>query len=253
MSVEAIQSYKVWDTPTRWFHWINAVSVVLGLISGFFFMYREVFRIEAVEAKFALMVAHVLIGYVFAVNLLLRIMWGFFGNRYARWRAVLPDRRSLHAIGADLQSLVERRPFEYVGRSPLSRVSVTLMFVVLVAEASSGLIRAGIDLFYPPFGGLVASYVAKPGADPATLTWENSRAIVDPDRWYYIRPIKKATWYVHTYSAYLLLAMMFLHVAGVVLTEVRQRSGVVSAMFSGRKVLAGKPIDASEFDGEEPQ
>lgn len=252
MSAKAIQSYKIWDAPTRWFHWVNAVSVLLSLISGFFFMYQEVFRIESVEAKYALMVAHVLIGYAFTVNLVLRIMWGFFGNRYARWRAVLPDRRSLRAIGAELQSLMARRPFEYLGRSPLSRISVTFMFVLLVAEASSGLIRAGIDLFYPPFGRLVAAYVVKPGVDPATLSWENTSEI-DPNRWHYVRPVKKATWYIHTYAAYLLLAMVFLHIAGVSFTEVRQHSGVVSAMISGRKVLTGTPVDAGELNGEEPE
>lgn len=251
MSVETVKSYKVWDAPTRWFHWVNAVMVVLLLISGFLFMYREVFRIESVEAKYALMIAHVLIGYVFTLNLLIRVIWGFSGNRYARWRAMLPNWRSLHVVGAELQCLIERRPFKYIGRSPLSRVSVTVMFVLLLAEASSGLIRAGIDLYYPPFGRLVATYVVKPKVDPATVTWQTTKESVDPNRWQHVRPIKKAMWYIHTYSAYLLLAMMLLHVAGVALTEVRQHSGLVSAMFSGRKVLVGTPVDADEFDRKE--
>jgi hypothetical protein len=33
---------------------------------------------------------HVSFGYVMAVNLLWRFAWAFFGNRYARWRAVVP-------------------------------------------------------------------------------------------------------------------------------------------------------------------
>ena len=31
MSSDQFVSYRVWDAPTRWFHWINALSV-LGLI-----------------------------------------------------------------------------------------------------------------------------------------------------------------------------------------------------------------------------
>ena len=30
-SAEHLHAYYVWDAPTRWFHWINALSV-LGLI-----------------------------------------------------------------------------------------------------------------------------------------------------------------------------------------------------------------------------
>jgi len=43
---------------------------------------------------------------------------------------------------------------------------------------------------------------------------------------------------VHVCSAYSLLAVIAMHIAGVVLSEVRQRGGLISAMFSGEKVFS---------------
>lgn len=40
---------------------------------------------------------------------------------------------------------------------------------------------------------------------------------------------------VHIYSAYLLLALAMLHVAGVVVTSIRQRENLIAAMVHGRK------------------
>jgi cytochrome b len=42
--------------------------------------------------------------------------------------------------------------------------------------------------------------------------------------------------------------MIVIHVTGVTLSEVRQQSGAVSAMFSGRRTIAGTPLDAAEAD-----
>ena len=28
MSVTSLQAYRVWDLPTRWFHWINFICVL---------------------------------------------------------------------------------------------------------------------------------------------------------------------------------------------------------------------------------
>ena len=38
-----------------------------------------------------------------------------------------------------------------------------------MVQAVTGLVLAGTDLFYPPIGSWIASWVAAPGIDPATL------------------------------------------------------------------------------------
>ena len=53
---------------------------------------------------------------------------------------------------------------------------------------------------------------------------------------------------IHHYNAYLLTTVILVHICGAVLSEVMQRSGVVSAMLSGTKVMSGAPIDAESGD-----
>ena len=243
--------YRVWDSPTRWFHWINVLTVVLMVLTGFLFMFRKELAIESVEAKYALLILHVWIGYVFAANLLIRIVWGFVGNRFARWRSVLPTRQTIRALGQDLRDLIARRPSAYLGRSPLGRVAMTLMFLLLLIQAGTGLIQAGAQIFYPPFGPLVARFVAKPGVDPATISWRNAKENVVPHRIGYVSKLRFVSARTHVYTSYFLLLLIVLHVTGVVLTETRQRSGMVSAMFSGQKTLAVPPVDAEPLASDD--
>ena len=43
---------------------------------------------------------------------------------------------------------------------------------------------------------------------------------------------------------YLLAVTVVIHIAGVIVTELREGGGLTSAMFTGRKVISGKPVDA---------
>jgi cytochrome b len=246
-----MQEYKVWDAPTRWFHWINFTSVLLLLLTGFLFMYRKQLAIDSRDSKFLIMALHSWIGYVFAVNLVWRLIWGFFGNRYARWRALLPTWRSLLALASDLRALCQRQPYQYVGRSPMSRLAVTVMFLLLLGQAGTGFIRSGIDLYELPLGPIFASYLAKPGVDPSELSWRNAAELIDADKYKVIRPYKFLTGTIHSYTTYVIIAAILLHIAGVTLTEVRQRSGAVSAMLSGRRVLTTPPLDAEDSVSDE--
>lgn len=81
--------YLAWDVPTRAFHWINALAVIVLIATGLVILTGNPLRIST-EGKIALKSVHVSFGYVMAVNLLWRFVWAFFGNRYARWRAILP-------------------------------------------------------------------------------------------------------------------------------------------------------------------
>jgi cytochrome b561 len=106
----------------------------------------------------------------------------------------------------------------------------------------TGLVRAGTDIYYPPFGGFAAAYVAKPGVDPETLA-PYDVTMVDEAKFARLKAFKRPFGVVHIWSAYLLMAMIVLHVAAVVITELREGGGIVSAMFTGRKVLTREPVD----------
>jgi cytochrome b len=58
-----------------------------------------------------------------------------------------------------------------------------------------------------------------------------------------MRAFRKPFITAHVYGFYTLLVFISLHILAVVVTEVREGGGLVSAMFTGRKVLSGPPAD----------
>ena len=77
-----LKEYNVWDAPTRVFHWVNFTTVILLIFMGLMMLFKKDLGITSLEAKIALKEIHVLIGYLFVLNLTWRIVWGFVGNGY---------------------------------------------------------------------------------------------------------------------------------------------------------------------------
>ena len=234
--------YRVWDLPTRLFHWINFTAVISLIFFGLIMLYKKELGITSVEAKIGLKEVHVIIGYIFVLNLGFRLLWGFIGNRYARWRAILPGKGFLQSVQDYKASLGAGKPQQFLGHNPLGRLAITVMLLLLIVMAGTGLIRAGTDIYYPPFGTYVAEYVAAPDTDPASLVpYDPTGTIAEKaDR---LKAFKKPFGIIHLYSAYILMFIIVIHIAAVVYTEVREGGGIISAMFTGRKVLSGKPVD----------
>jgi Ni/Fe-hydrogenase 1 B-type cytochrome subunit len=243
-----LKSYRVWDAPTRWFHWINAVCVVALVVIGYIMLHGRDLEI-ARAGSLKLKTLHTLVGYVFAANLLIRLIWAFLGNRYARWRAILPGGRGyLAAAWSYLRSFFSRHPQQYLGHNPFSRVSITVVFVLLVVLAVSGLVLAGTDLFYPPMGRWIARWVAAPGVDPATVV-PGAPDMYNKAAFDSMRAFRKPFMLSHIYSYYALLLIAAAHIAGVIVTEIREGGSIISATFTGRKIICGQPVDADAGGG----
>jgi len=175
-----------------------------------------------------------------------RIVWGFVGNRHARWRSVLPwGRGYLSALGSYVKSLFSRHRQHYLGHNPLGRLSITAMFVAILVLAVSGLVLAGTDLFYPPLGHWFAQWVAAPGVDPATLV-PGASEMYNKEAFDSMRALRRPFILSHLYAYYALLILVAVHVAGVVITEIREGGTIISATFTGRKILAGQPVDEEQ-------
>ena len=237
-----LRSYAVWDAPTRWFHWINALCVV-GLVAvGLVILNAGGLGITN-AGKITLKTVHTWVGYVFALNLLWRFVWAFLGNRFARWREMLPGGPGyLHALRSYLASFLAGHPEQYLGHNPLARLSVAALFVLVLVQAVTGLVLAGTDLFYPPFGHWIAQWVAAPGVDPASLV-PYSPDLYDKAAWDSMRAFRKPFAVTHVYAFYALTVLVVVHVVAVVLTEIKEGGSIVSAMFTGRKIISGRPAD----------
>ncbi len=245
MSDKQMQAYSVWDRSTRIFHWVAVLSF-LGLMAiGLVMMFSDPIGVTD-EGKIFLKTAHSWVGYVFVINLLWRFVWAFAGNRFARWGAILPFGKVYKAqMNAYLQGRKIGRQVKFLGHNPLARWSILIMLVLMTAQGGTGLILASTDIYAAPFGSQMKQWVA---ADKSKLDLIKpyDKTNIDPIAYQEMRDFRKPFRTLHTYFFYLLALSVLIHIIAVVVAENRERSGLTSAMFSGRKVFDEKPFDADK-------
>lgn len=243
--IQTVSVYKVWDLPTRLFHWINLLLVFILLALGFVMMYKPELGISGVDAKIGIKRIHIFVGYAFAINLGLRIIWGCIGGGYSRLSELLKNLFSFKAIKDYQEKINAGKNPQYLGHNPVGKLMVAAMMLLFLSQTITGLIRAGTDIYYPPFGGAIQEYIAAEGVNPESiLPYDNTG--VNLERQAEIKPFKSILGRIHSYGAWTLLILIALHIAGAIYTENKHQGGVISAMFSGKKPLTSKPEDENE-------
>lgn len=222
----------VWSRNIRLFHWINVMAVLLLMIIGTIILNSKTLGVS-VDGKILLKTIHVYIGYIFGVNLLIRIALGFFGKNYERWNKTLPFQQG---FTKELKGFSQgEKPF-YKGHNPAGKLMVAALFFLLSVQMISGLVIAGTDIYYPPFGGYFAESIAIDKTDLTTIK-PYSKTNVDEEAYKSMRAFRKPFITAHVYSFYTLLFLIPLHIFGVIFTERKERTSVVSAMINGYKHL----------------
>ncbi|MCL1123073.1 cytochrome b/b6 domain-containing protein [Shewanella surugensis] len=137
-------SIKVWDVPTRLFHWL-----MVGLIGGLWW-----------TASVGEMQWHQLLGYVLLNLVLCRLIWGLIGSDTARFSffMVSPKRALMY-----LWSRSEHKPT--LGHNPIGGYMVLLLILLLCIQLVSGLFATD-EIFTE---GPLFSYVSS--STSAWLTW----------------------------------------------------------------------------------
>lgn len=84
----------VWQLPVRFYHWINALTIVALSVTGYIIGSPPALQ-SATEASFGywfgtVRFVHFVFAYIFFFNFLIRIYWGFVGNRFADWKNFIP-------------------------------------------------------------------------------------------------------------------------------------------------------------------
>src|SRR5574340_805564 len=160
------QRILVWDVPTRVFHWLLVLSFTGTYLTADSESDRDI---------------HVLRGYTLLGLLAFRLLWGFFGTRYARFRSFLfrPGE-----IVAYVLSLLKSKAAHYVGHNPAGSVAVWLLLGLGILSGVSGVMA------FQDIGGDVMEEL-------------------------------------HEFVSNAMLAVVVIHIAGVVVSSVLHRENLV--------------------------
>jgi cytochrome b len=119
---------RVWDGPTRLFHWLLVASVAVAMLTGFL-------------APEWWMGTHLFAGYAIVLLLIFRLVWGIFGSEYAR---LINLARSTRYLGEYVRGVALLRPPHYVGHNPVGALMIFAFFGVFLGLVATGLmVQAG--------------------------------------------------------------------------------------------------------------
>ncbi|MBT3426387.1 MAG: hypothetical protein HOJ61_01605 [Gammaproteobacteria bacterium] len=133
------QEVRIWDIPTRLFHWslisLVVVSCYTGLTGGFYEMDW-----------------HMKSGYGILTLVLFRILWGIIGTHYAQFREFLPGPSQ---IKRHLTTAL-KKPYQRAGHNPLGALNIFVILITLLVQTITGLF-ANDDIFTEgPLAGKVS-------------------------------------------------------------------------------------------------
>jgi cytochrome b len=119
----ATRVIRVWDLPTRLFHWLLVLAVVGLGVTG--------------KVGGNALVWHMRLGVLVGALLLFRLLWGFVGGRWSRFASFV--------VGpAALLRYLRGRPAPgdmfHVGHNPLGAGSVLAMLMVLALQVGTGVL-----------------------------------------------------------------------------------------------------------------
>jgi cytochrome b len=136
---EAIRWVKVWDVPTRVFHWVLVSLVGVNALTGFF-------------APEWWLGVHKWGGYALVALMMFRLVWGICGSEYSRIVSfAYPPRATIEHV----RGLLLLRPPHYVGHNPTGALMVFALAAVLFALVVSGLLALGGEEKQGPLAGVV--------------------------------------------------------------------------------------------------
>jgi cytochrome b len=123
MGAPQVEPVRVWDLPTRLFHWLLALAVIGAVVTA--------------RMGGDAMAWHFRIGYCIFALLAFRLLWGVVGGRWSRFASFI------HSPGAILRHLRGRRRDGEdldVGHTPSGSLSVFALLAVLMLQVASGLV-----------------------------------------------------------------------------------------------------------------
>lgn len=213
----AVKAIYVYEAPVRIWHWVNALSIVVLAVTGYF-IGQPPPTMPGEASDHYLMgyirFAHFTAAYLFAIGLLGRLYWAFVGNHHARELFTLPV--FTPAYWRELVTMLQwylflrQRPSRYVGHNPVARFMMFFLFLFL-------------SLF------MIASGFAMYGEGLQAGSWA--------DRLFgWMIPLLAQSQDVHTWhrlGMWTMVVFVMLHIYAAIREDIMGRQSIVSTMISG--------------------
>ncbi len=146
MSTHNLRRVFVWELPVRFFHWLNALAIVVLCVTGYLIGKPPALMSsgEAYERYVFgwIRYIHFVAAYIFLFNFIFRIYWGFVGNKYANWKNFIPtNRKYLQEIWQVIKiDIFQMKGKEHlaVGHNALAGFSYFLVFILFAVQIFTG-------------------------------------------------------------------------------------------------------------------
>jgi cytochrome b len=128
------QRIKLWDLPTRLFHWLLVILIAAAMITG--------------QVGGSAIEWHGKIGLAILGLITFRLTWGLIGSSHARFANFFPTPSSVRAY---LQG-----QWKGVGHNPLGSFSVFGLLALITLQVTTGLLGNDDIAFNGPLSGLIS-------------------------------------------------------------------------------------------------
>jgi cytochrome b len=119
----ALRRIRVWDLPTRLFHWLLAACVIGSVVSA--------------KVGGNAMVWHFRLGYVILSLLAFRLVWGLVGGHWSRFARFVYSPATLLRY---LRGKATAAEYLDVGHTPTGALSVFALLTILLVQVGTGLV-----------------------------------------------------------------------------------------------------------------
>ena len=221
-SIRTRTSVFVYEWPVRLWHWVNALMIVILMVTGYF-IGKPLPSMQMGEATHQFIFgyirfAHFAAAMILTVGFFGRIYWAFVGNHHAKQLFYIPvwNKRWWKEVVFELKwyAFLEREPKKYVGHNPLAQ---TAMFFFMTLGLTF-MILTGWALYSEGTGaGSFADTVAG-----WVLTLFGNSMIVHS---------------VHRLGMWFILVFMIIHIYAAIREDIMSRQSMVSTMISGTRTF----------------
>jgi len=195
---------NVWDPMIRIFHWSLVVFFTTAFLTG--------------DEESIL---HAYVGYMVVGLVLFRILWGVVGTKHARFNDFIyrPSK-----VIQYLKDLASGTPRHYVGHNPAGGYMVILLLATLLIVTFSGLKTYGIEGHGPLAVNTEISVISSTKAATEDVDSDGSSR-------------KGGSFWeeIHEMSSNFMLALIALHILGIVIASRLHKENLIKAMITGKK------------------